>query len=386
MDSQSNTDPLIGELLNDLFDQTFAEAHGFATLTLAEIGDALERERASMIGDVSVSGMQGSYRKCVECYCLLLLEFESIGDSDWPAYRASELRMPRPASHPSETELNEDTVSGETSLLEPPPLPQNPMPARIISHEEAHPARVAENEVEIFPDPVRPLNETFEAHRDTLGSLCLFPAARDFLRVYSDLEEKRLSSQTPGPIERFSAQALYCALDTELAARLTEPLSTIWNQRKESVEPLLSIERGRLDWAPRIAETLQEWMQSHPQLASSSPASSIISSLRYLQNCESMDVYQPSAIDWGVFLFFFGVEDPSIGLQNRLHVQGLRPNESMEMMLGLCTIHRIRKQSLVPSRPFSGEDLREMERICLRCLELLSKVAFGEDRRVIQVA
>lgn len=184
-------------------------------------------------------------------------------------------------------------------------------------------------------------------------------------------------------LRKIIGQYLCYSIEMELIERLETSLKQFWLKREVALRQLLNHGSRKFELHPSLRAALAELSNQHPDWLPSEgfPAAAVLTSLRYLLATLQQDSFEPSLMEAGILIFFFGQNTQLSGfpLQNSLHVSGLSQGNITELFFRLCRLNRSRAKVLGAGTHFSTEELNHLLSDCQSLVVLLERLHIGED-------
>jgi len=170
-------------------------------------------------------------------------------------------------------------------------------------------------------------------------------------------------------------QSLCFSLESECAERLEPALKLFWTRRESAIRTLLDNGNRKFELHPALKKAMDTAAEAHTEwlLEGKFPHAAVLSSLRYMMATLQPEKFQPSMLEAGIFVFFFGQDGTAeaFPLQNTMGVSGLTPVQATEFLFRLSRLHRLKNKFLSPSGTLEVGQLLILEQDFERVLGLL---------------
>ncbi len=262
-----------------------------------------------------------------------------------------------PAPNPEERleELPEISISAMTEELDPPLVPQN---KKTLFEEEAAPAPSAileEPAIEEWKE--KPLAASTPSHTFPPAPTALISnLAQDYWQQAEFFRGQLKAGTWPLPqplLIKLIGQSLCFSLESEVGERLFGALKVFWMKRESAIRTLLDNGNRKFELHPTLKKAIDHAAEEHTEwlLEGKFPHAAVLSSLRYMIATLQPDKFEPSLLEGGIFIFFFGQNGSAdvFPLQNMLGVSGLDFNHATEFFFRLSRLHRLKNKFLSPT-------------------------------------
>lgn len=295
---------------------------------------------------------------------------------------------PQPKAEPTAVEIEEEDTGGFTDLEVKIPEPPMPAPTRAILSSRRAPA--APKPAVTVPEPAAPMMPARSARsarpvEDSSVPLTLSSQrAQEYWQLASHFKNQRDSGQWPFPqthIARLIGQCLCFSVEAECVERLSLVIGPFWSSREAAVRSILDTGARKFDLHTDVKAAIDHLASEHTEwlLEGKFPHSAVLTSLRYIMATLSADKFQPSLLEAGILLYFFGQETnfEHAALRNHLGVGGLEPREQTELLFRLSRLHRFRGRILTAAGEFEHAHLLILEQDAGAVISLLERLELG---------
>lgn len=253
------------------------------------------------------------------------------------------------------------------------------------------PVAMPQLSVKDAPEPVdsweeTPIAEAAEALREhsTEPPHALTNArAREYWQLYEHFRAQEVTWPLgQGQLTKLIAQSACFSLEAELIDRLEPAIKTFWSQREAPIRHLLDQGNRKFELTPALKSAVNKAAEDHTEwlLEGKFPHAAVLTSLRYMLATLQPEKFQPSLLEAGILLFFFGQQTKlgTFDLQNLLHVGGVSSEQLMEMMFRLSRLHRLRAKTLGATTDFEKAQLTLLVADAKALLTMLESIQVGE--------
>lgn len=241
------------------------------------------------------------------------------------------------------------------------PLSLDTMP-KTIFEQEAAPAPVAILE-EDGPEqdaweekPLVPAAPTAPQALPPAPTALMSQAAQDYWKQAEHFKHYMKSGKWPLPqplLLKLIGQSLCFSLESECAERLEPVLRIFWTRRESAIRTLLDNGNRKFELHPALKKAMDHAAEAHTEwlLEGKFPHAAVLSSLRYMMATLQPEKFQPSMLEAGIFVFFFGQDGTAeaFPLQNTMGVSGFTPEQATEFLFRLSRLHRLKNKFLSAS-------------------------------------
>lgn len=303
-------------IITQLLAESFAQENQFNEKTLEELEQFLEDSRPQFTDNPS-------FTKCMEAYCLLLLELEQNNESEFPSKKLGAYL--------------------KSQVL---PLPQK--------------------NSQIFAS----------------GGAREYIEVADLLHKISATH-----SEIPKiHWMRFQSLAVLSALELEFCDRLRAPLQNFWPNREVAIRALLDLNSKKVELLASLKAWLDELSGQFPTLSLEGKLtqSAIVASLRYLMSTPRLEKYRPSLFEVALILLFFGQELTTKQLKNHLGLHGITAQTLFEIFLRLCRLHWSWQRVTSGQSEFEEIHFKRLQEDRERLAEILGQIHFVSTVDAVQ--
>jgi len=173
-------------------------------------------------------------------------------------------------------------------------------------------------------------------------------------------------------------QSLCFSLESECAERLEPALKSFWNRRESAIRALLDNGNRKFELHPALKKAMDHAAEEHTEwlLEGKFPHAAVLSSLRYMLATLQPEKFQPSLIEAGIFIFFFGqnTSAEAFPLQNMMGASGLDTRQATEFLFRMSRLHRLKNKFLSASGVLELGQLLILEQDFQMVIDLLEKL------------
>lgn len=187
----------------------------------------------------------------------------------------------------------------------------------------------------------------------------------------------------PAHITKLVAQGLCFALESECALRFEKAIKSFWSKREVAIRGVLDEGNRKFELGPALRNAIDQAAGDHTEwlLEGKFPHAAVLTSLRYMIATIQAEKFQPSLIESGILVFFFGQETTfgELSLKNHLDVSGLEPNEMTEFLFRMSRLHRLRSRVVSATQDFETGQLLIVEQDVHAILAFFERLKIGPE-------
>jgi hypothetical protein len=183
-------------------------------------------------------------------------------------------------------------------------------------------------------------------------------------------------------INRLAAQNQCFVVESEIVYKMDPIIGPFWPHRKKLIRTLLDVKAKKFEFRAEIRKYLENiatryraWLPEEKF-----PFAGVLHGLRYWLALVDSSTYRPSLLEAGSLLLFFGQESQWNGLElkNILSVQGLSPEEIIELSFRLIRLQKMKNLSLSICQELDNEVIGQVEADRDAVLPLIQRIRFED--------
>ena len=203
------------------------------------------------------------------------------------------------------------------------------------------------------------------------------PLAQGFLGLAEYWLTETPPPSSPAIPDRVIAYVMVLALEAEFTPRISPLIETFWSKREASIRSLMDPSKVHFELHQRLKARLQEDLFKGAGDQSPFPEASCLTSFKYVLALKDASHFEPTLLEIGIFLYFFGqdLELEGVRLQNHLGLAGLSPQELPALFSRLSRVHRVKTKLFSALREFARPQLDILQEDVFQILKSVSGLA-----------